>query len=71
MRQARACFKEHTKLLATRTLFPLGKMRTLIQPQSSAVVTHSLLAASHFTYPRAIVGLVNQPVAVFEPDPLV
>jgi hypothetical protein len=43
-------------LPATRTLNPIGKDSSPIITQSSAAVTHCILAAPQFTYPEGTEG---------------
>jgi hypothetical protein len=59
MRQAWACIWAYTVLPATRTLNPIGKDSSPITTQSSAAVTHCILAAPQFTYPEGMAGWVD------------
>ena len=66
---AQACIWAYTVLLATRTFNPIGKDSSPITSQYSPAVTHCILAAPQFTYPKGMEGWVNLSAPGIEPGP--
>jgi hypothetical protein len=69
MCQAQVCIWAYTVLPATRRLNPIGKDSSPITTQSSRAVTHCILAAPQFIYPKGMEGSVNQSAPGIKPGP--
>lgn len=66
---AQACVWANTVLPATHMLNPIGKDSSPVTTQYSPVVTHRILAATQFTYPKVLEGWVNPSAPGIEPKP--